>query len=1117
MTFKLVYYKSIISLFLIFLIGSCTKEKPVVSVDADAPLFSKIPSTETGISFENTSIESPQRNLGLYDYFYNGSGVAIGDLNNDGLADIFFAGNDTSNKLYVNEGDFKFKDISEKAGIVSNNWSTGVVMVDINGDGYLDIYVCNSGPDADNKKLANALYINNGDLTFTESAGKYGIADTSYSSQATFFDMDRDGDLDLFVMNHSLIGFAQSLRKWEEALSEKDSEMREKSCSTLYSNNGNGSFTDITKEAGMYLPGFGLGVAISDFDENGFLDVYVANDYFVPDFLFFNLGGGKFIENIKARASHSSFYGMGCDAADFNNDGLVDLAIVDMTPSDHYRGKTLMNRMNADMFSYLSDGKGFLPQYMFNTLNLNRGKGNFSEIAQLTEIAQTDWSWAVLFVDLDNDSWKDLVITNGFKRDTKDRDWANTLQERFDTEGVSGKVVFDQIQKSKSTPIVNYLYKNLGSLSFADTSKEWGFDEPSFSQGVAYGDLDNDGDLDIVINNLESEAFVYRNNTVEQKKNNYIQFTLIDGQSSARVLHSKIKVTAGGQTQLVEYSFVRGYISTMQPMAHFGLGKVEKVDKVEFIWPDGKISIIENPEINKKHSIDRSKLVSAKPVSKNDLPPFIDLAPKIKGLTYVHKENDYNDFKVEVLLPQKQSTLGPCLSVGDVNLDGMDDFYVGGAKGQPGQLYFQELENGFVSSFQDAFVNDGAFEDIGSLFLDVDKDGDLDLYVSSGGGGDVSEESYLLQDRLYLNDGEGKFSRSKNTLPKIMASTASVSANDWDNDGDMDLFVGGRTTPGRYPLPPDSFLLQNENGIFKDVTTQLAPDLRKIGMVTSSCWSDVDGDGRKDLIVVGEWMPLTIFLNTTNGFENVSERFGLLGDIGWWYSIDKGDFDNDGDEDFIIGNLGLNNKFHPSEDKPLHIFSNDFDKNGTLDIVLSKEYKGSLAPVRGKDCSTEQMPFLEKKFPLFSDFASSTLADIYGAQNLNEALHYQATNFASMYVENKGNGSFEMKPLPPEAQISPVKDMVVWDFDQDGNLDLVIGGNMYNTEVETPAYDSGKGLFLKGRGDGTFIPILKLEESGIFMPENVKALGLVIVTGQKRPGVLVANNNSSLNLFIWTK
>lgn len=1106
----------------IILFISCDDKKEEGRIAEDAPLFSLLQPKETKLIFENTSIEKPDRFLAHYDYFYNGSGVAIADFNNDGLADVFLCGNDTTNRFFLNQGNFEFEDLTQKARLNSNQWSTGVTVVDINNDGFLDIYVCNSGPTLNDNLLKNKLYINNGDLTFTENAAAYGIDDSSYSSQAVFFDMDKDGDLDLFVLNHSIFNYGtneegSSILIFQQTLLSKTPDVQKKSVNTLYRNEGNGKFSDVTAEAGMFKVGFGLGVSVSDFNEDGFLDVYVSNDYFIPDFLYMNNGDGTFTDSLPLKAAHTSFYSMGCDAADFNNDGLVDLVAVDMTPSDHYLNKTLMESMNVGLFSYLVDVEKYVPQYMFNSLNLNRGSGNFSEIALMSGVSQTGWSWAPLLLDLDNNANKDLIITTGFKRDTKDNDMKIKLAKKQEQEGGDPKeVFFSYLDSITSRPFPNYIFENQGNLTFKDRSKDWGFTTPSFSNGAAYGDLDNDGDLDMVVNNLESYAFLYRNNTSEKKKSHYVQFELTDGRNTSNVLYSKIKLYAGGITQVVEYSFVRGYLSTMQPLAHFGLGESTVVDKVEIFWPDGTTYEMNTLEADKKYKIDKQKVSSVPAATEKGKPLFFDITTQTGLETFIHKENEYDDFKTEILLPHKQSTLGPCVSVGDINQDGRDDFYIGGALGQAGRVYAYGSES-LENLAQVALTQDAKFEDTGSLFFDADGDGDLDLYVASGGGGEVKNKTDLLQDRLYLNDGKGYFRRAMGSLPKITSSTKEVSAFDWDGDGDLDLFVGGRTEPGKYPLAPDSYLLENNKGVFRDVTNVLSADLRKAGMVTGSCWLDMNKDGRKDLVIVGEWMPVMVFHNTSEGFINATENYPFLSNIGWWSSINIGDFDNDGDEDLVIGNIGLNNKYHPSQEKPLHIFSNDFDKNGTLDIVLSKDYKGKLVPVRGKECSSQQMPFIGDKFPMYSEFASSTLNDIYGAEALSESLHYAATTFASVYVENLGNGSFAVKDLPMEAQMGPINDMVIYDFDKDGNLDLLVGGNVVDTEVETPAYDANKGLYMSGKGDGSFQTVPLLEESGLFLPLNVKGIKLLFLGFGKRPAIIAVNNEGPPQIFVWTR
>lgn len=1107
-------------LMLVFvLIFSCTAciNNPSEFTNEDAKLFSLVPADYSGVYFKNTSVESPTRHLAHYDYFYNGSGVAIGDINNDGLPDLFFAGNDAETALYLNLGDMQFKDITQKARVETGKWATGVSMIDINEDGWLDIYVCHSGPYTEDHKLANSLFINNGDLTFTEQAEKYGIADDSYSSQATFFDMDNDGDQDLFVMNHSDIAFGKTIDEWEKAFYSISDKRQKKSSNTLYRNDGEGNYVDITDDAGLSMPGFGLGLAVSDFDENGYLDIYVANDYFMPDFMFFNIGNGKFVENINSRVAHTSFYSMGCDAADFNNDGLIDMAIVDMTPSDHYRGKTMMESMDVDKFKYLVERKNYVPQFMFNNLQLNRSKGNFSEIGQMAGIAKTDWSWAPLLADFDNNAWKDLIITNGFKRDTKDRDWSSELERKMNEPGASEEKIFAFLEKSKSTPVINYAFKNKQDLTFENVSKDWGFNVPSFSQGAAYGDLDLDGDLDLVINNLEMEAFIYRNNSSQINDHNYIQIRLTDSNSLSKAKHANVWIYTDNNQQLLQNRSIRGYFSYMEPLIHFGLGTESRIDSLKVVWPDGSASLLVDPEINKRHFIDKSNGFENLEAPLKERLPFMEVSHNVGLKQIKHRENEFDDFRNEILLPHKQSTLGPALAVGDINNDGLPDFYQGGAKGSPGQLMIQDEKVGFKRAAQDFVIEDLKYEDIGAKFFDYDKDGDLDLYIASGGGGDVAQNEALLQDRLYRNDGKGQFTRTTNVLPKIRASTSCISVHDWDGDGDLDLFIGGRNTPGLYPATPRSYMLQNENGKFIDVTQTLASDLMYPGMITSALWLDIDDNGREDLILAGEWTPILAYLNTRDGFQVASNDFGFPDHTGWWYSMEMGDFDNDGDFDILVGNLGLNNKFHPNDKNPLHIFFNDFDDNGTKDIVLSKNYKGTLVPVRGKECSTEQMPFLKEKFPSFAEFASSSLVDIYGQASLDEALHLKATNFSSLYIENKGVDGFLASYLPPEAQLSPINDMVVSDFNADGNLDVIIAGNIYNTEVETPSYDASKGLYLQGVGDGTFTVFSKIERSGIFMPKDVKQLEFISLLKEHRPAVLVGNNNDEIQLFAWTK
>ncbi len=1080
-----------------------------------SPLFTSLSSLETGIDFSNTIAEDLEKNIESYDYYYNGGGVAVGDINNDDLVDLFFTGNNVPNKLYLNKGNFKFEDISKKAGIQTNHWSTGVTMVDINNDGHLDIYVCNSGPFDEKHLRKNQLFINNGDLTFSEKAAEYGIDNTGYSTQASFADFDKDGDLDLFVMNHSILTFMNS-NEWFRRYRDMPLEEKKDHSGNLYLNKGNNTFSEISQQVGLIKPAFGLGLITADLNHDGWIDIYVANDYFIPDHFFLNNQKGGFVDDINNRTNHVSFYSMGADAADFNNDGLLDLGVVDMTPDDHIRSKVMMASMDVPTFRNLTDTLNFQSQYMFNALQVNSGFGYFSEIGLLAGVAKTNWSWAALFADFDNDGFKDYLVTNGFRRDTKNNDWRIEMKKvlRNATKENIAQKKFEHLQKAESNPVLNYVFKNKGDYHFEDKSREWGFQEPSFSNGAAYADLDLDGDLDLVINNIDKKAFVYKNNAIENSGNNYIRIKILGRNGKDIAYNSKVAIHYGDEMQYAELHPVRGYQSSVENTLHFGLKNVSKIDSLKIEWLNGVQTIVTDLKVNKTHTISVNDVENQPFKHDQKKPLFANISLSSSTPQFVHKENHFDDFAKEILLPHRQSMLGPFISVGDVNGDELDDFFIGGAKGQSGQLYLQSPTAGFVISPTQPWSKEKDSEDMGTLLFDADGDNDLDLYVASGGGGEYSPQDSKLQDRLYINDGKGGFKKSSKALPKMLSSSGRAEGADYDNDGDIDIFVAGRTVPGKYPYPADSYLLRNDNGIFKDVTDEIAPQFRKLGLVTDATWTDIDNDGYTDLFVVGEWMSVTYFKNNKGTFENYSDQSNLSSKSGWWYSIEPADFDNDGDVDFIAGNIGSNNKFHPSEEKPLYLYCNDFDDNGTLDIVLSKKYKGNKVPVRGKECSTAQMPFISEKFPTYQSFAESSLSDIYGEEKLHDALHYSVNYFYSVYIENKGNGVFEFHKLPIEAQFAPINAMVVKDFNNDGNLDLVAVGNYYQTEVETPQYDAGKGLFLKGNGDGTFETSIRRSDSGIMAPYDAKDLKLLTVGQNKTQLILVANNNEQMQFLI---
>jgi hypothetical protein len=1074
---------------------------------APPPLFTLLEPKETGINFANQVFEDDNNHPFKYSYFYNGGGVAVGDINNDGLADLYFTGNMVTNRLYLNKGDFVFEDITAGAGVAEKGgWSTGVTMVDINLDGYLDIYVCRSYFRKNPSLRENLLYINNGDFTFREEAAIYGLNDAGFSVQAAFFDYDQDGDLDMYLANHYNHGVG-----YDQESSENRTDRPEDARDKLFRNEGNGVFNDVTRATGINNEGCGLGLGIGDLNGDGWPDIYVANDFKVADCYFVNNGNGTFTDSLKDSIKHTSFFGMGSSVADFNNDGRLDIIVTDMLAADNYREKTMMRSMDVERFWRLIDG-GYHYQYMRNTLQLNNGNGTFSEIGYLAGIAKTDWSYAVLLADFDNDGWKDLFVSNGYRRDVRNVDVTNQWEGVLARQG--GKFrrgqLHDLLGLFPVNRLANYIFKNNGDLTFSDISADYGLTHGSFSNGAAYGDLDNDGDLDLVISNLMDPAFVYRNNASGMTGNNYLRIIFDGPNDNPAGIGAKVSLGRDGNFQHQEFHLTRGFQSSVEGAVHFGLGDNETVEHLQVTWPDGRTETIgplaANQVVTVSHQDAQEKpVVGESPASRvlmREVTDEIDVA-------FVHRENDYDDYAREVLLPHKMSQFGPKFAVGDVNGDGRDDLFIGGATKQTGVLFIQGEEGRFRSLDNRPWEADASSEDLGALLFDADGDGDSDLYVVSGGS-EFAATSPNYQDRLYLNDGTGKFEKTESRLPAISASGSCVVAGDYDNDGDLDLFVGGRVLPGKYPYPARSFILSNECGVFTDVTELVAPGLRERGLVTSAVWSDYDGDGALDLIVVGEWMPVSVFQNHEGRLLDRTEAYGLEDSTGWWNAIAEGDFDNDGDNDYVLGNLGLNYKYKASSEEPLHVYGNDFDQSGTLDIVLGYYNQGVCYPVRGRECSSQQVPLIKTNFPTYDAFGSASLTEVYG-QALNEGLHYEAKNFASSYLENLGNGRFAIRPLPIEAQFSTIQGVVVHDFDKDGNLDILIGGNFYVSEVETGRADAGIGLLMNGDGRGNFNPV-DPTMSGFFAHLDVRDLAIARGVDGK-PLILVANNNDRVQVF----
>ena len=1085
----------------------CLVSIQVVQVaKAQEPLFSLLPSTQTGVTFSNPIIENEQINILTYEYFHNGGGVAIGDLNNDGLADIYFTGNLAPNRLYLNRGEMTFEDVTEAAGVGgSRGWNTGVTLVDINHDGWLDMYVCLSG-NVPPQARANQLFVNNQDGTFSEKAADFGIDDTGFATQASFFDYDLDGDLDLFILNHNILPINNF--KPSEVRQQSDPNVGDK----LYENEG-GAYRDVTSQSGLHTNplGYGLGLSIGDINQDGYPDIYVANDFIEHDYCYLNQGDGTFNDIVKSAFNQISQFSMGTDMADFNNDGLLDLISVDMVAEDNYRQKTTMRPMSRDKFYYAVED-GFHYQYMHNALQLNRGNLHFSNISKLAGVSNTDWSWAPLFVDLDLDGWKDLVVTNGYKKDISNKDYL-TLEKKklkaYKAGEISNVELFRSLlDAAPVTKIENYVFRNQGDYTFEKMTANWGMDAKAFSNGAAYGDLDNDGDLDLVINNIDEEAFIYQNNARKLNNNRYLQIELKGPPSNTLGLGSQLHIYSDQDSQLIELYTTRGFQSSVDPVLTVGIGESKKVKKLKVRWPDGKETVLSQVEANQRISISYEDAGGVSTKSPPLPPIFQDLTQEV-GLSVSHTENDFDDFAHEVLLPHKMSQWGPALATGDINGDQLDDFYLGGSAGFPGQIHLQQAQGGFDLLPQPSFSSHVAAEDIGAVFFDADGDGDKDLYVVSGGN-EYPQGSRLYQDRLYLNNGTGLFTLGDSLLPSFFTSGSVVEPFDFDQDGDLDLFVGGRMTPRAYPLPTASHLLLNEGGTFKDVSREIAPQFAQLGMVTDALWSDYDQDGDTDLLITGEWMGLKVFQQEKGKFQVLGAP-GLAHFTGWGFSLAEGDFDQDGDPDYIIGNLGRNYKYKTSYEEPFQVYLNDFDSNGSLDIVLGYYEEGTLYPLRGKQCSSEQMPFISEKFPTYDLFAKADLPTIYGEASLDSSTTYRATDFRSVYIENRGKKGFAIKPLPVEAQFSAISAMLVEDFDGDGHLDLLTAGNLFASEVETPRNDAGVGMLLLGDGKGGWEP-LSAQQSNLYLPYDVKHMNWINAgKGQRR--ILVGSNGEQMRIL----
>lgn len=1083
-------------------------------------LFSRIPSQHSGIKFNNQIVETDSFNILTSEYIFNGGGVAIGDFNNDGRPDIFFTGNQVQNKLYLNQGDFKFEDVSKEARIgAKDSWNTGVALIDINNDNLLDIYVCAAMLPTDSEK-ANMLFVNqglneDGVPIFKEMAEQYGIADTGNSMGASFFDYDKDGLLDLYVVNNVIIHeLPTNYRK-------KVIDGSAVSNDRLYRNNGDGTFTDVTIHAGITIEGFGLGVAISDLNYDGWPDIYVSNDYLTNDILYINNRDGTFSNEIDKFIKHQSKFSMGLDISDFNNDGFLDIFTLDMLGETNYRMKTTIGTSLYNNY-ILNEKFGYEYQYIRNMLQMGNGPGlPFSEIGLLARVSKTDWSWSPLFMDVDNDGFRDLLITNGFPRDITDMDFGDF---NFNVRRYLGpSKILDSIPIVK---IPNYAYKNVGNSLFEDVSEQWGINIPSFSNGAAFADLDGDGDLDYVVNNINDEAFIFENklNEDQEKSNNYLSINLKGSKTNTSGIGAKLVIRFDDDTfQYHEHHLTRGYMSSVQDFVHFGLGHQTKIKSIEILWPDDKFQKVS--EVNSNQSItlqhDNAGLAKAKELffpltQKNTDPIFSEISDKI-GVDFTHQENDVIDYNVQRVIPHKLTQNGPCLAIGDLNGDGTEDFIVGSSSGFSPIIFFQKQDGTFRSEplFKDEYNK--KYEEEALVLFDLDNDGDLDLYLVSGSN-EFEAQSNFYVDRIMINDGKGNFLLAPDKIPEIRASGSIVKAEDFDNDGFIDLFVGGRTPYAQYPLPEKSYLLKNVNGKLEDVTEIFSPELRSIGMVTDAAWEDIDNDGLKDLVLVGEFMPITIFKNEGTSFRKLKNT-GLDSFYGWWRSIVASDIDHDGDVDFVVGNLGANNLYQPSAERPVTVFAKDFDSNGTIDPLLFAYFKSNYEnalyesfPVNFWGDLSAQSPLFRSKYKYYKDYAKATEETFLTADELNGAIKMTGNYDRSAYLENLGNGKFELHELPWETQIAPINRIAVIDYNEDSNDDLLLIGNDFGNEVFVGRYDAFNGSLLKGNGKGGF-EVIRTLDSGFLVPGDAKDMVSLKSANGKSPYFIVSQNRDRILVF----
>jgi hypothetical protein len=1095
---------------LVALLGCGPRERPV---------FELLGPSRTGVAFANTITTSDTLNVQTDPYIYNGAGVAVGDVDNDGLPDLFFAGNMVSSRLYLNKGDMRFEDVTTRAGVATNRWVTGVTMVDINNDGYLDIYASVSGPAwSSPESRKNLLFVNNGNRTFTEAAAQYGIADEGFTTQSVFLDYDGDGCLDLFVLNNSPADFSRS------DLSATPFGVRHDtpdSYNQLYKNDCKGHFTNVSDQAGILrVTGYGLGVAVADVNGDSWPDIYVSNDVVSNDVLYINNRNGTFSNRAPQSLKHSSFAGMGVDIADFNNDGWPDVLQVDMLPRSLERRKRVLGFATYNSVSELRS-RGVRDDYSANSLQLSNGVTKdgdvvFSEIARIAGISHTDWSWSALFADFDNDGLKDIFIGNGYPKAVNDLDYMTTTTSamRFGQRTASNRRALDNLNRLPTYETPNYVFRNSGDLAFADKSAAWGVNQAGFSYGAAYADLNNDGKLDLVVNNMDAPAFIYEN--VQRRDEMHHWFAVhLDGLApNRRGIGATLVITTRGRKQHLYQSPSRGFMSSVDDRLHFGLGGAARVDSLEVYWPDGRYQLLTGLDADRLVTVKQGDATLRRRAAFASLPaaqPMFTALDSTSGLSIRHQVSPSVDYSVQPLLPYMISRQGPPIAVADVDGDGLQDLFIGGSSGSTRQLMLQGKDGRFAPApGPGPWEADKAYEDWGAAFFDANGDGLPDLYVASGGY-QLADGSPLLQDRLYVNRGGGRFERDSAALPVMHTSTATIRVGDFDGDGRPDLFVGGRLSPRKYPYPARSYLLHNNGGRFTDVTEQVAPELVKPGgMVTDAAWIDFDGDKKLDLVTVGEWMPIRFYHNDGGKLRDVTGSTHLPSNRGWWYSLAVGDFDRDGRPDLVAGNLGLNYSYTTSKDSLFGVYAGSFSGNFDTDVVLMQTIDGKEVPLAGMVPLGRELYQLAIRYPTYAAFSTATMAQLFGQPALDRALHYQIDSFSSVVLHNDGGGTFSASPLPTLAQIAPIRATLVYDVDGDGNLDLVVAGNLFDSEPNTPRADAGNGLWLRGDGHGRFVPVSS-RASGFLASRD--AAGLALIDTPTGKVVIVANTGDTLQAF----